>query len=123
MGIEEIGKFGDKTTQVVEEITRVVYQGDRLKEALARTKLMAILKDRNFLATNVSHSMDSREGYKHFFLSPSCHGHRTNNHIKGLYNPLGIWLSSCDDIGQVLVDHFRNMLTFRLMTLVSLLLS
>lgn len=36
-------------------------------------------------------------------------GGQANNHIKGIYNRRGQWVSNCDDIDRVLLGHFINL--------------
>lgn len=47
--INKGGQFGNMANKVMEDISKAVNQGDKLQKVLARTNLLAILKDQETL--------------------------------------------------------------------------
>lgn len=92
---------------ILNKISGAIQQGDRLKEALARTKLLQILKDEETFRLQQYQIQCLKEGDKKYILFYKVViAHKTNNHIKDLYNSTGKWVSHCNEIDQVLLDYF-----------------
>lgn len=96
----------DKIT--LNEITLAIQQEDRLKEALARSKLLCILKDQETFWLQRSRLQWIQEGDRNTtFFHRVATTTRTYNHIKGIFTPARQWVSFCDEIVRLCLIIFK----------------